>query len=110
MPRGIKYDIRSEEAPHVNITCSDGAVIAFWFTTDVRRRSFERRQTAYREQVRDVVNSRYRGIYIETDELALIDLYTRIEDKERRIEILDVFGVVRELTVKATLSISARIV
>ena len=110
MPRGIKYDIRSEAAPHVYITCGDGAVLTLYFTTDVRRRSFERRQAAYREQVKDVVNSRYRGIYLETDELALIDLYTRIEDKERRIEILDVFGVVRELTVNVTLSIAARIV
>lgn len=109
MPRGIKYDIRSEAAPHVYITCADGAVLTFYFTTDVRRRSFERRQAAYREQVKDVVNSRYRGIYLETDELALIDLYTRIEDKERRIEILDVFGVVRELTVNEQVTITGRI-
>ena len=109
MPRGIKYDIRSEEAPHVYVTCSDGAVLTFRFSTDVRRRSFERKQAAYREQVKNVVNSRYRGIYLDTDELALIDLYTRIETEERYIEILDVFGVVRELTVNERVTITGRI-
>ena len=109
MPRGIKYDLLNDNAPHVAIECSDGAVLTFWFSKDVRLRSFMRRQTEYREQVKTVVNARYRGIYLETDELALIDLYTRIETGARRMEILDVFGVTRKLTVSEELKITGRI-
>lgn len=109
MARGIKYDLLNDNAPKAAIECSDGAVLTFWFSKDVRRRSFMRRQADYRDQVKTVVNARYRGIYLETDELALIDLYTRIETEARRMEIVDVFGVTRELSVNVKLTISARL-
>lgn len=108
MPRGEKYPV--DKTPFfLNIECEDNNVLSFYFTTKVRLRSFERRQRAYRDQVSSVINSRYRGIYLEADELALIDLYSRIETEDRRIEILDVFGVVREIGVGADLKITARI-
>lgn len=105
---GKKYKL-SESPVSFPVTCADGAVLRFWFTTEVRKRSFTRRYKEYRDQVKTVINSRYRGIYLEADELALIDLYTRIETGERRIEILDAFGVNRELSIGDRLTISARI-
>lgn len=108
MPRGEKYPV--DKTPFfLNIECEDNNVLSFYFTTKVRMRSFERRQRAYRDQVSSVINSRYRGIYLEADELALIDLYSRIETEDRRIEILDVFGVTRELTLNDRITISARL-
>ena len=105
---GKKYKL-SESPISFPVVCEGGAVLTFWFTTEVRKRSFIRRYGAYGEQVSGVIKSRYRGIYLESDELALIDLYTRIETGERRIEILDVFGVNRELSIGDRLTISARI-
>ena len=108
MPRGEKYPV--DKTPFfLYIECEDNNVLSFYFTTKVRMRSFERRQREYRNQVSSVINSRYRGIYLEADELALIDLYSRIETGERRIEILDVFGVNREISIGDRLTISAKI-
>lgn len=108
MARGKKYPV-CKTPFFLNIECEDNNVLSFYFTTKVRMRSFERRQRAYRDQVSSVINSRYRGIYLEADELALIDLYSRIETEDRRIEILDVFGVNRELSIGDRLTISAKI-
>lgn len=106
--RGEKFKLH-ESPISFPVVCAGGAILTFYFTTKVRQRSFERRYQDYRKQVNSVVNSRYRGIYLEADELALIDLYSRIETGARRIEILDVFGVVRELGIGADLKITARI-
>ena len=105
---GKKYKL-SESPISFPVVCADGAVLTFWFTTVVRQRSFQRRYREYRGQVNTIINSRYRGIYLDADEIALIDLYTRIETGERRIEIVDVFGVNRELSIGDKLTISARI-
>lgn len=104
--RGEKYDLNKSPL-HIDIECSSGNILTFFFSTFVRKRSFDRRYRAYRDQVRNVINSRYRGIALESDELALIDLYSRIETDARRIEIIDVFGVKRSLDVKSTIAIKA---
>ena len=103
-----KYKL-SESPISFPVACSDGAVLTFWFSTEVRKRSFVRRYQEYRGQVNTIINSRYRGIYLEADEIACIDLYARIETEARRIEILDVFGVNRELGIGVDLKITARI-
>lgn len=104
--RGKKYKL-SESPLSFPVICEGGSILTFWFTTEVRKRSFVRRYGEYVEQVSGVINSRYRGIYLQSDELALIDLYTRIETGERRIEILDAFGVTRELQINDRISITA---
>lgn len=97
MPRGIKYDVTSSGAPCVMVKCRSGALLTFRFSTEVRARSFRRRYTAYIEQVQQVVSSRYRGVNLIADELALFDLYARIEMSDRYIEIMDTYGHTREL-------------
>lgn len=106
--RGEKYKL-SETPFKISVECADGAILTFYFTTRVRMRSFNRRFSEYRKQVNEIINARYRGIYLESDELALIDLYARTELGGHRIEILDVFGVTRELDIGAHFTITARI-
>ena len=97
MPRGIKYDVTSSGAPTVTVLCQSGTVLTFRFTTEVHARSFRRRYAAYIDQVQQVVSSRYRGIDLIADELALFDLYARIEMSDRYVEIMVADGHTREL-------------
>lgn len=97
MPRGIKYDVTSDGAPTVTVLCQSGTVLTFRFSTEVHARSFRRRYGAYIEQVQQVVSSRYRGIDLVAHELALFDLYARIEINDRYIEMMDADGHTREL-------------
>ena len=106
--RGEKYQL-NETPFSIPVECSSGNILMFYFTKELRKRAFERKFKDYRAQVSTIINSRYRGIYLEADEIAYIDLYTRIETGERRIEILDVFGVVRKLAVGECLTIKAEI-
>ena len=97
MPRGIKYDVTNSGAPTVTVSCRDGIVLTFRFSTEVHARSFRRRYAAYIDQVQQVVSSRYRGIDLAAAELALFDLYARIEISDRHVEIMDADGHTREL-------------
>lgn len=97
MPRGIKYDVTSDRAPSVTVSCRSGALLTFRFSTEVHARSFRRRYQAYIEQVQQVVSSRYRGVDLIADELALFDLYARTEMSDRYVEIMDADGHTREL-------------
>lgn len=106
MPHGIKYDLA--KSPLVTtVACRSGNMLIFYFSKPIRKDAFERKYLDYCERVCDVIGSRYRGIYLQADEIAYIDLYSRIETGERRIEIVDAFDVKRSLDVKSTIMIKA---
>lgn len=107
MPRGIKYNVTSDGAPTVTVSCRSGALLTFRFSTEVHARSFRRRYQAYIEQVQQVVSSRYRGIDLIADELALFDLYARTEIADRLVEIMDGNGHTRELHTGDELNVKA---
>lgn len=107
MPRGIKYDVTSSGAPTVTVSCRSGALLTFRFSTEVHARSFRRRYAAYIDQVQQVVSSRYRGVDLIADELALFDLYARTEIADRLVEILDGDGRTRELHTGDELTVKA---
>lgn len=109
MAKGIKYKL-SESPLYKEVVCSSGMILRFYFTTEVRQRSFSRRQREYRDQVDDVMSSRYHGIRIYPDEIAAVDLYNRIETGERRIEeilVTSAGDAVRPLTPDSELTIAA---
>jgi hypothetical protein len=106
MPRGIKYDLA--ESPLIStVACRSGNMLIFYFSKPIRKDAFDRKYLDYCDRVCDVISSRYRGIYLQADELAYIDLYSRIETGERRIEIVDAFDVKRSLDVKSTIMLKA---
>lgn len=100
MPKGVKYKL-SESPLYYDVACSSSFLLRFYFTTEVRQRSFMRRLRDYRDQVDTVINSRYHGLHVYADEIAAIDLYNRIETGEERIEELVEMGsgyIARPLT------------
>ena len=106
MPRGVKYNL-FDTPLKTTVQCPSGNMLIFYFTKQIRKAAFDRRYLDYAERVCDVISSRYRGIYLQADELAYIDLYSRIETGEKRIELVDEFNVTRALDVKSTIMIKA---